>query len=465
MSPNLAQNQGKTWGQLEFGEAKLGDQRLTKRLTFIADIFANHPTLSIPQACDTWNITKATYRFFDNDKIKDQDILTPHQEATQKRLQSYSTVLAIQDTTQLDFTHHPSTEGLGILSDPSHHGLFYHPTFLVTPNKVPLGIVHHQVWKRSLKTFGKKHTRKHRPISKKESQKWLNSLDATAQLQEKNPSLHFVNVADREADIFDCFLRAQALQVDVLVRVAWNRRIDAPEKYLWDHMAKVPVSGSITIRVPRKKGKPHREAILSICYDRISLKPPKHRSKEKTLKPQTVWVIWAHEPHPPKGIEPISWMLTTTIPVGSFQEAVEKIHWYTCRWLIELFFKILKSGCQIEQRQFETAERIQRCLALDAVVAWRVLYLTMLSRATPQIPCDALLEREEWQALYCFIHKTKRPPKTPPSLIEATRMIAQLGGFLGRKSDGHPGPSTIWLGLQRLRDITFGWSLGRSRSS
>lgn len=460
----MIQGQGKTWAEIEFGEAKLADQRLTKRLALIADIFANHPTLSIPQACGPWSITKATYRFFDNDKVKDQDILTPHQLATQKRLQNHPIVLAIQDTTQLDFTHHPATQGLGILSDPDHQGLFYHPTLLVTPDKVPLGLAHHQVWKRSLKHFGKKHARKNRPISKKESQKWLHSLDQTAQLQKENPHLHLVNIADREADIFDFFLHAEKLSIDLLVRAAWNRRVDQPEKYLWDHMKAVPVSGHLSITVPRKKKQPPREAILSIRYDRVSLKPPKHRSKEKNLKPMTLWAIWAREEHPPKGVEAISWMLLTTIPISSLEEALEKIHWYTCRWQIELFFKILKSGCRIEERQFETADRIKRCLALDAVVAWRVLYLTMLSRAIPQIPCDALLEREEWQALYCFIHKTKRPPKTPPSLIEATRMIAQLGGFLGRKSDGHPGPTTIWRGLQRLQDIAFTWSLCRSLS-
>jgi len=460
----VTQDQGKTWAEIEFGQAELGDQRLTKRLTLIAEIFANHPTRSIPQACGHWEITKATYRFFDNDKVKDQDILAPHQEATQRRLQNHSTVLAIQDTTQLDFSHHPATQGLGILSDPSHQGLFYHPTLLVTPEKVPLGIAQHQVWKRSLKNFGKKHKRKNRPISKKESQKWLHSLKSTAQLQEKNPHLHLVNIADREADIFDFFLLAHHLKVDVLVRAAWNRRVDHTEKYLWNHMQKVPVSGYLTLTVPRKKGQPPRPARLSIRYDKVSLMPPKHRSQEKGLQPTAVWVVWAHEQNPPKGVEAISWMLITTLAVSSFEEALEKVQWYTCRWQIELFFKILKSGCRIEARQLETADRLKRCLALDAVVAWRVLFLTMLSRNIPEMPCDVLLELEEWQALYCFIHKTKRPPSQPPTLKEATRMIAQLGGFLGRKSDAHPGPTTIWRGLQRLGDIAFAWSLGRSRS-
>jgi len=458
----MTQDQGKTWAEIEFGETKLGDKRLTKRLTLILEIFANHPTLSIPQACGPWSITKATYRFLDNDKVKDQDILIPHQLATQKRIQNHPIVLAIQDTTELDFSHHPSTQGLGVLSDTNHHGLLYHPTLLVTPNKIPLGLIDHQVWQRPPEDFGKRHARKHRPISEKESQKWLNSLEKTAQFQKNSTNLQLINIADREADIFDFFLHAQRLKVDLLVRAAWNRRVNHPEKYLWDHMKKVPVSGFVTITVPRKKGQTHREACLSIPYAPVSLRPPKHRSKEKGLQPITLWAIWAHEENPPKGVEPISWMLLTTIPVTSFKEALEKVQWYTCRWQIELFFKILKSGCRIEARQLETADRLKRCLALYAVVAWRVLYLTMLSRDIPQMPCNVLLETQEWQALYCFIHRTKTPPPKPPTLMEATRMIAQLGGFLGRKSDGHPGPTTIWRGLQRLQDIVLTWNISRS---
>lgn len=458
----LELTQGQTWAEREFGTAELGDQRLNKRLTMIANFFTNSPTLSIPQACGSWKVTKATYRFFDNDRIKEKEIQASHLNATEKRGTNQRTVLAIQDTTQLDFTHHPSTEGLGLLSDESHLGLFYHPTLLLTPEKIPLGIIDQQVWTRPAEDFGKRGQRKKRPISEKESQKWLTSLEETAKLQEKMSPVHFINIGDREADVFDLFVKSRNLRLDILLRAAWNRCVEHPEKYLWNHMKQVPISGHITITVPRKKGQPHREAILSIRYDKISLKPPKHRRKEKELKPVTVWAVWVHESNSPDGVEPISWMLLTTIPVHSFEEALEKVQWYTCRWQIEIFFKILKSGCRIEEIQLATAERIKRCLILYAIIAWRVLFLTMVSRNIPEMPCDVLLELEEWQALYCFINQTKIPPPEPPTLMEATRMIARLGGFLGRKHDGHPGPIVIWRGLQRLSDITSAWSLARS---
>jgi len=444
----LTQGQGKNWAEREFGAAELGDQRLNKRLTMIANFFTNNPTLSIPQVCGSWKVTKATYRFFDNNRVKEKEIQASHLIATEKRLANQTTVLSIQDTTQFDFTHHPSTKGLGLLGDQFHFGLFYHPTLLLTPEKIPLGIIDQQVWTRPAEDFGKRDQSKKRPISEKESQKWLTSLKETAKLQEKMSSVHFINISDREADIFDLFLESKNLKIDILVRAAWNRCVLHPEKYLWDHMKQVPISGHITITVPRKKGQPHREAILSIRYDKVCLKPPRHRRKEKKIKPVTVWAVWAHESDAPDGVEPISWMLLTTIPVHSFEEALEKVQWYTCRWQIEIFFKILKSGCRIE--------------ALYAIIAWRVLFLTMVPRNIPKMPCDVLLELEEWQALYCFINQTKTPPSEPPTLMSATRMIARLGGFLGRKHDGYPGPTVIWRGLQRLSDIAFAWSLARA---
>ena len=457
----MSRDQGTTWRDNEFSGADFGDPRLTKRLIQIAQKLANNPQASIPQACGTWEETKAAYRFFDNEKVNEHSIQEPHQQATHDRAKKYATVLAVQDTTQLDFTHHPATQGLGMLNDQAHQGFFYHPTLLVTPGKVPLGIIDHQVWERPAEDCGKRHQRKQKPITEKESQKWLHSLRKTAQLQEELPQVQMVNVADREADIYDYFQLAHKLEVDVLVRAAWNRRIDQPEKYLWDHMAHLPVSQYLTIAVPRKPGQAKREAVLSLRYSKVALQPPRHRYREKDLQPVTVWVVYAHEENPPAGLAAISWMLLTTLTVQNALEAEEKVQWYTCRWQIELLFKVLKSGCRIEQLQLETAVRLRRCLAVYALIAWRVLFLTMQSREVPNLPCDILLEVEEWQALYCYIHHTTSPPMQPPTLREATRMIARLGGFLGRKGDGHPGATTIWRGLQRLQDIAAAWSLGR----
>ena len=453
---------GQDWAQRELGGASLGDRRLSQRLVILASQLAAHPSASIPQACGLWGQSKAAYRFFDNDKVNENDLLAPHYQNTKERLKDHPVVLAVQDTTQIDFTSHPGTTGLGILSDPEHRGLFYHPTLLVSPEKTPLGLAHHLVWERPQKDFGKRHTRRSRPIAAKESQKWLTSLEAMAQLQVKLPQVRLVSVADREADVFDFFIKAQELNLHLLVRAAWNRSVTHPEKYLWDQLENVDPAGHLTLEVPRRPGKAARRATLAVRFSPVSLLPPKYRRGDPTLPAVSLWAVYAKEEEPPPGEAAISWFLLTSIPVTSVAEALEKLHWYTCRWQIELFFKILKSGCRIEQLQLETAARLRRCLALYAVVAWRILYLTMESRRVPHLSCEALLAPEEWQALCCFTRRTSKPPGKPPTLQEATKMIGQLGGFLGRTRDGFPGPATLWQGMQRLADIVIAWRLGHS---
>lgn len=195
---------------------------------------------------------------------------------------------------------------------------------------------------------------------------------------------------------------------------------------------------------------------MSIRYGHVILKAPKHRAKENLPKIE-IDVILAREDNPPSGIEAVEWLLLTTVSVNSFDDAIERVHWYACRWSIETYHKVLKSGCQIEDRRLSAAESIERYLAVDSVVAWRVLGLTMQSRDTPDMPCDTFLDKHEWQALTCYFQKTSIPPTKPPSLQQATLWIAKLGGFIGRKGDGYPGVTVIWRGLQRLNEITEAW--------
>jgi hypothetical protein len=157
--------------------------------------------------------------------------------------------------------------------------------------------------------------------------------------------------------------------------------------------------------------------------------------------------------------EPIEWLLLTTLPVSSAEQAAEKVRWYTQRWLIEVFHRTLKTGCGIENRQAKSERTLEAALAVDAVVAWRVMWLTKLGRETPDVPCSIFFEEEEWQALHCVVHQTKTPPEEPPRLRDAVRMVAGLGGFLGRKGDGEPGAQTIWRGLERLTDFTIAFRM------
>ena len=215
-------------------------------------------------------------------------------------------------------------------------------------------------------------------------------------------------------------------------------------------MESLPAAGQIALEVPRRGRQPARTALMSVRFAEVTLSPPRHKAKLPALR---LWVVRSREENPPPDIKPLDWMLLTTVPVASLDDALQRMQWYTRRWGIEVFHRILKSGCRIEDRQLETADRLETCLAIDMVVAWRIHYLTWLGRATPELPCTVAFEPEQWKASVVF-HTRKPPPAQPPSLCQMILLIAQLGGFLARKSDGQPGPQTLWRGLQRLDDIT-----------
>jgi hypothetical protein len=446
-----------SWADEEFGAAPLGDPRRTRRLIAIVTARAQRPNASLPECFEDKAGLKGMYDFCDNPHVDRDAVLASHYQATARRVATEPVVLAVQDTTRVDYSHHPATEGLGILEDERHRGLLLHTTLMVTPNRVPLGLIDQQIIYREAAEFGKKHRRKQRAIEEKESRKWLDSLRATARLQATCPDTRLVSVGDREADIYDVFLLSRDLQQDVLVRAAWNRAVDHEQRYLWETLEQQPVAGTLTVTVPRQESQPGRTATLTVQFAAVTLKPPRHRAPEHLPRLCVYGVLAREEGSPPAGVEPIEWLLLTTVPVMTLANAAERIEWYTGRWVIELYHKVLKSGCRIEHRQLEQAERLERYLAIDSVVAWRILGLTFQSRDTPEMSCEAFLERDDWQALACYSTHTQSPPQQPPTLKQAALWIARLGGFLGRKGDGDPGVTVMWRGLQRLYDLVAMW--------
>lgn len=442
------------WAEEEFSAAELGDQRLTARLVQLAGVLGEKPQSSLPDASGEPATLKAAYRFFDNEGVTPAGMLSSHVEATYRRMASLEWVLAVQDTTYLDWTAHPATENLGPLASANRQGLLAHSTLAISEERVPLGVLAQQVWARDAETYAQLKDHKQRAIEEKESYKWLQSLTAVEAARKACPNTHFVSVGDREADIYDLFVAERAEGVDLLVRAAMDRRVESEERYLWAALAATPVVATTEIKVPPRNGQAARTAHLAIHWRKIILRPPSKRAKEK-LALVTVWAVWAIETAPPPNLPAVEWLLLTTVPVQTTADALQRLAWYACRWGIEVWHKVLKSGCRIEARQLETADRLKRCLTLYAVIAWRVLYATMLSRAAPDVSCLALLNDAEWQALYCAIHHTTILPPIPPTLNQAVRWIAQLGGFQNRKGDGHPGVTVIWKGFQHLSDLTY----------
>jgi len=447
-----------TWAMTEFGAALLGDARRTARLVRLAETLGARPSASLPDACADHAQLKAAYRFFANEAVEPTALLAPHAEAMIARLAPQPLVRAVQDTTELDFTHHPATSGLGALNDTSHQGLFVHSTLAFTPDRVPLGVLAQQVWTRDPATLGQQPDHKTRPIAEKESQKWLTSLRAVVAAAGRCPATHLVSVGDREADVYDLFLEPRPAGVDLLVRAVQHRRVEAEAGYLWAAVAAAPVAATVALAVPRHGGRPARTATLTLRWAALTLRAPTHRAAEH-LPNVPVWAVRAREERPPPGVEPLDWRLLTTCPVATADEARDRLAWYACRWGIELWHKVLKSGCQIEARQLADAAHLRRSLALYSVIAWRLLYATLLSRAVPDAPCTLLLEPDEWRALVCRIQHVPIPPADPPTLRQAVHWIAHLGGFPGRRQDGEPGVIVLWRGLQHLADLTVMYAI------
>jgi hypothetical protein len=442
------------WAKEELGGADFGDWRLSQRLVSLAQDFYARPQASIPQACQSRARTKGAYRFLDHCETSMEGVLAPHWEATLTRIRGERVVLAVQDTTTLNYTAHPAEE-MGPIGYQAKKGigLLLHDTMAFNIQGTPLGLLDVQCWARDPKDFGKKKRRHDLPIEQKESNKWLVSFRKVAEAQKRCPETTLVSVGDREADIYELF--ALAWQdpggPKLLVRAEQDRLLEDGQGHLWERVVAEKVWGIQEIWVPRRSNRPGRVARLEIRFAQVSLKPPQRKVE---LGNWPIWAVWAREVDAPEGAEPLEWMLLTTCEVTTFEQAVEKVAWYTLRWGIETYHRTLKSGCKIEERQLGHADRIETCLGVDMVVAWRIYQLTKLGRETPDVPCTVICEETEWKALVAYVTKNPIPPDHPPTLREFTRMVASLGGFLGRKGDGEPGTQTLWLGLQRLDDLT-----------
>jgi hypothetical protein len=326
-----------------------------------------------------------------------------------------------------------------------------HSLLAVSPEGLPLGVLGMKTWARREGTQGRAAQRKSRPIHEKESIKWIEGLAHLSALKSRCEHTQLIGIGDRESDVYELFAAQRPDGVDWLVRAAWNRCARHPQRYLWQAVLDAPAAGHAELLVPAKGSRPQRTACLTLRYACVRLRPPQTRTRLPELDVFAVHVI---EDEPPAGIEPLEWMLLTSVPTHSPGQALERLQWYARRWTIETWHRVLKSGCRIEARQFGTLERFVRATSLFAVIAWRILYTTLLARLDGDLPCEAVLQPVEWQALYCRMHRTTRPPDTVTSLHQAIRWIATLGGYLNRRHDPPPGATVIWRGFLVLHEIT-----------
>lgn len=435
-----------TWAEDEFEGASLGDKRLNLRLIKLATQFAEQPTASIPGACGGIAETKAAYRFFDQANADRRElgweaILQPHMESTAARMQQHRVVLCLQDTTELDFNGQ-STAGLGPLSYEAQRGMYLHPTYVVTPQREPLGVMDAWMWSRQPKEADGT-----RP-GPTESQRWIEGYERIAEIAVTMPQTRLIYMADREADMVALMQRAQALgtPADWLIRAQHNRCLPEGGK-LWAATRAQEPLGEIEFTLASRQGQAERVVRQRLWAHAVELPAPEGGDRVR------VTCVIASEIDAPAGIKPIEWRLVTNRSVPDLEATVELIDWYRCRWEIETLFHVLKNGCRVEALQLDSQAKLELALALYLVVSWRIAHVVRLGRIHPNLPADLFFAEVEWTGAYVL--NKKKPPKQPPPVRDVVRLIAQLGGFLARKGDGEPGVKSLWLGMARLRDFAL----------
>lgn len=440
-----------SWVNNEIRCGQIKDKRLEKRFSLILESLSENPQESIPAACQGWSETQAVYRFLDNDKVGLTEILEGHKAATIERIRQHACVLLAQDTTFLNYDQKEAI-GLGTMKRTLSEQYLLHPTVAFTPGRINLGVLDAKFWQRPEEPVAQ--LRQKKPIEEKESYRWLESYAVACDVQRQCPETLIVSIADREGDIGEWFLNAQNRpleeKAEFIVRAKCNRRTEKGVEeysYLWDELSEVPVLGKLKINTPRAGNKPSRQATLALHAKEVEFVGKQGKAQASV----TVTAVYAQEIKPPKGETPISWMLLTSLPVTDYRGAETIVGWYRCRWEIELYFRVIKQGCQIEKLRLENDTRLLNAIGIYLIVGWRIHCITMQSRSFPDIPCDVLFSEQEWKTIYLMKTK-KKPPRTPPDLRSVTRMLAQLGGFLARKGDGEPGIKNIWRGYRTLKN-------------
>jgi hypothetical protein len=461
---------GASWIDAELAGCVLGDKRLCDRLRWLLHQFEGAMGAPLPLACQDWANTKAAYRFLSNERFGEDAILAGHFQATVSRFATTTgLVLVVQDTTEFSFrwARLETIGAIGQMStgrDRNGHlrtytqcGLLMHSSLVVTTEGLPLGLAAAQFWTR--KEFKgtnalKRHVNPTRvPIEEKESIRWLSSLEQSSALL-GDPG-RCVYVGDRENDIYEFFCAAREAGAHFLVRTCVDRLAGDGHRTVARVMARVPVAGQHRIEVTAEDGTV-TEAALSLRYKRVHILPP--IGKQKRYPALDLTVIHAREARKPRGRERVEWKLVTDLPVASPEDAVEKLQWYAQRWKIELFHKILKSGCHVEAARLRTVERLTKLIAVFCILSWRCFWTTMVNKIAPDAPPQSALTDAEITVIDRAVRDRPTIP-TEKTLSHYLMKIACLGGYLARAHDRPPGNTVMWRGWSRLMDIMLGADL------
>lgn len=435
------------WARHEFGECRLGDLRRTRRAVKLAAQVAADPSASTPRQTIEWKDCKAAYRLFDEEDVTFQALTAPHYGRTRQCAAGHWLLLG--DTTELEFGIHRKIAGLGPTGDGGGRGFFLHSSLMVRAESAELaGLAGQEIFYRQSRD--KNESRYDRVQRERESEVWGRVIDQVGPPPE---AARWTHVFDRGADNFEVYCHLLQQRADWVVRAAQqHRRIVAPDgndTALDDYLAKLPVAGTYKLKVTAQPGRRARKTNVAVRYGLVRMPAPQHRSpwlKQLGICTIVMWVVDVREVSPPKGEAPLHWVLYTSHAVNSFDDAWRVIEFYERRWLIEEYHKALKTGCRVEERQYETSERLEAMVGMMAIVAVRLLALRAAARAEPDRPAREVVPAN-WLATLARMRPRLKPQAT---VRDFYRQLASLGGFLNRKHDGEPGWQTIWHGFHKL---------------
>ncbi len=459
------------WVEDETTGCGLGDARLNRRLSKMLAAVGERPGRSLPTAFQDWANTKAAYRFFSNENISEDKILAGHFGASALRVQVMDgPILVLQDTTEFSFTR-AAPEKIGFTKTSTGRkekdgrwrqhtlcGLLMHASLAITPEGLPLGLTAVKFWSRDkfkgTTALKRKINPTRVPIERKESVRWLDNLRQSTELI--GAPERCVHIGDRESDIYELFCLARDLGTNFLVRSCVDRLAESGGTTIAQVMKGISSSGTHKISFRDSSGQ-DQEALLSVKFATMTVRPP--IGKQKRYEHQQLQIIHAEETDPPAGRSPLFWKLITNLEVTTHEEAIHKLIWYARRWSIETFFKTLKTGCRVEEVRLTTANRLANCIALCCIVAWRIHWMTMLRRSSPDAHPAAVFTEAELEFLDQTSADTK--PDGTRNLDFYMIRVARLGGYLARRHDAPPGATVMWRGFSRLADLVAGFAAGK----
>ena len=453
------------WAQSTFGEVRLGDARRTERAVKLATAIAREPQVSLPKQVGQRKEVQATYRFLQSAQVSYEALMRPHVQQTRAQMEQRPVVLLVQDTTELDYQAHRKTSGLGPIGNGTHQGLLLQTVLAVDPASAEvLGIAHQEPFLRQPAPKGER--KSERVQRERESQVWERAVQAIGAPPQ---GVRWVHVGDRYSDIYTLFLQCQQQHTHFVIRAAQDRCVeerveavapalkrrrrkagDPPQPHLFETVRGWAARDEQQVEVPAEHARKARTARVAMSYGQLRLLAPDKRENE--LPSMLVWVVRVWEVDAPEGVEPLEWVLLTSVPVESVEHAWERVGWYRQRWIVEDYHQALKTGCRMEERQVQSYEGLRRLLGLVAPTAVRLLQLRTLARQQPERAAQALLPTE---VVHLVALKTGGAVASL-TVEQCVKRIAQLGGYQGRRSDGPPGWKTLWHGWLKIQTLLEG---------